>query len=214
MNTTKIFAVGILSLLAAYGCSISNAEDTASPDQGASEDQLILGKGNVDNVGVVEATTMMLTGPTALPPLDQNLDPYNQADPFKIGAGPYRAAFTTNLAKFDGEDGKKDWLPDQVAMWTARMAAGNYQVIDTSMPCSFDNPHTYLEIERAQLTGKSHTTCGGRMPNEDALDVTVNFLIRGPAASAQDAEAIHDGVEQATKKSESKFPYLADLNGF
>ena len=52
------------------------------------------------------------------------------------------------------------------------------------------------------------------MPNEDAMDVTLNFLIRGPSASAQDREAIRDGVSQATKKATASFPYLAELNGF
>jgi hypothetical protein len=213
MKTKTIFAVGMLSLFAVYGCSASDAEDT-EPDQSESEDELNLGKGNVDNAGVVELTTMMLTGPTIAPPLDQNLDPYNQADPFKIGAGPYRAVFAVNLAKFDGEAGKMEWTADQAGPWVGRLAAGNYQVIDTSKPCQYDAPHTYLEIERAQLTGKSHKTCGGRMPNEDAMDVTLNFLIRGPAAASEGQGAITDGVEQATKQSGKTFPYLAEMNGF
>ena len=50
------------------------------------------------------------------------------------------------------------------------------------------------------------------MPNEDAMDVTLNFLIRGPSASAQDREAIHDGVDSPTKLSTRTFPYLAELN--
>ena len=98
-------------------------------------------------------------------------------------------------------------------MGTPACRSANYLVVDTSKPCDFTDPHTYLEIERAQLTGRTHTTCGGRMPNEDALDVTLNFLVRGPAASAQDADAITDGVDQATKKSTDTFPYLADMNG-
>jgi len=126
----------------------------------------------------------------------------------------YRDAFAKNLVKFDGIDGKTDWTTDQAAKWVSRMSSANFQVIDTSKPCDFDDPHTYLEIERAALTGTDHKTCGGRMPNEDALDVTMNFLVRGPAASAGDEGAISDGVDQATQKSESTFPYLADLNGF
>lgn len=107
-----------------------------------------------------------------------------------------------------------NWSADQASRWTARLAGGNYIVVDTSKPCSYDAPHTYLEIERAQLTGKSHTTCGGRMPNEDAMDVTLNFLIRGPAATDQDPNAIGDGVDRATKLATNTFPYLAEMNGF
>ena len=213
MKTSKIFALGMLSLLAVYGCAQADTED-AAPEQGDSEDQLIGFKGNVDHVGVVESTTIMLTTSTIAPPLDPALDAYNQADPFHITASTYHDAFAHNLAKFDGIDGKTDWKPEQAARWVARMSGSNFQVIDTSKPCNFDDPHTYLEIERAQLNGTEHTTCGGRMPNEDALDVTMNFLVRGPAASARDEGAISDGVDQATKKSTNKFPYLAEMNGF
>jgi hypothetical protein len=213
MKTSKILALGMLSLLAAYGCSQSDAEDT-SPDQADSEDALIGFKGSVDHVGVVEATTIMLTTSTIAPPLDSALDTYNQSDPFRIAAATYRDAFAKNLVKFDGIDGKTDWTASQSAKWVARMSGANFQVIDTSKPCNFGDPHTYLEIERAALLGTDYKTCGGRMPNEDALDVTMNFLVRGPGASATDEGAISDGVDQATQKSDSTFPYLADLNGF
>jgi hypothetical protein len=51
------------------------------------------------------------------------------------------------------------------------------------------------------------------MPNEDALDVTLNFLIRGPGSSVEDTDAFHDGVDQATQPSTDTFPYLAEMNG-
>ena len=106
------------------------------------------------------------------------------------------------------------WKQDQIATWTTRVSNGNCLIVDRSKPCDYYQPHTYLEIERAQLTGKPYATCGGRMPNEDALDVTLNFLIRGPAASAQDADAIRDGVDHATKQATDSFPYLTEMNGF
>jgi hypothetical protein len=208
-KTTKICALAILSILAASGCT-SDAQ-SSSPVEASNEDQLIGFKGSVDHAAIVEVTTMMLvTGPTDFATV---LDPYNQADPFNIGTAPYRATFAQNLAKFDVQDGKLDWTADQVTTWVSRVAAGNYQVIDTSKPCRFDNPHTYLEIERAQMAGTEHTTCGGRMPNEDAMDVTLNWLIRGPAAASSGEGAFGDGVDQATKPSVSTFPYLAELNG-
>jgi Domain of unknown function (DUF4331) len=210
-TSTKIWALGLVTLLAGYGCSQTDEEDTTQ-DEGNTEDQFILGHGSVDQAAIVEATTMMLTAPIALPPLDGNLDPYNQADPFNIGQGPYKSVFAKNLAKYDNEDGKVDWTQAQIGTWSSRMGSANYLVVDTSKPCQYDNPHTYLEIEKAQLTNKEHTTCGGRMPNEDAMDVTLNFLIRGPAASAEGEGSIGDGVEQATKKATGAFPYLAEMN--
>jgi hypothetical protein len=210
MKTSKIVAFGVVAVLAAYGCGVSDEEDTA-PDEAQSEDQLILGRGSVDHAAIVEVTTMMLTqGPFDFGSV---LDPYNQSDPFRINPTAYRETFGRNLAKFDVQDGRPDWSPAQANTWVSRVASGNYIVVDTSKPCSWDDPHTYLEIERAQLTGRPHTTCGGRMPNEDALDVTLNFLIRGPAASADDEGAMTDGVDQATKQATRGFPYLGEMNG-
>jgi hypothetical protein len=205
---TKLMAFAALVLVAAWGCT-NNAEDETTPDNGESEDQLILRKGSVDHAAIVEVTTMMLAGD----PTSPQLDPYNQEDPFAIHASPYSQTFASRLAKFDAQDGTKDWKPEQAAAWVARVSSGNYVVVDTSKPCDFYHPHTYLEIERAQMTGREHATCGGRMPNEDALDVTLNFLVRGPAASADDEKALHDGVDQATKQASDTFPYLGEMNG-
>lgn len=204
MKHVKLLAFAALTLVA---CA---ASEGSSDDSGETNDELALRTGNIDSAGIVESGTMM----QASNPLSLELDAYNAEDPFAIKPGDYIKTFTTRLANFDSYDGKTDWTPEQAAAWNNRMANGNYQIIDTSKPCDWENPHTYLEIERAQLTGKEHQTCGGRMPNEDALDVTANFLIRGPAASVDDEDALTDGVDQATQKSTSTFPYLQDLNGW
>ncbi len=213
MKTTKLWAFGLLTLVAAYGCATAEDDGSDEPASAESEDELILRRGSVDHAAIVEVTTMMLVGsnPTEFATV---LDPYNQDDPFKIRSTSFAGPFARNLAKFDIYDGRTDWKPEQSATWISRVAAGNYLVVDTSKPCDFANQRTYLEIERAQMTGRAHTTCGGRMPNEDALDVTLNFLIRGPAASAQDENAIRDGVDRATKQATDTFPYLGEMNGF
>lgn len=203
----RIFALALLPLVAAYGCSASDAGHAAAGDQ--AEEELILHSGSVDNAAIVEASTMMLAGD----PTSALLDPYNQEDPFGIRGPSYAPTFSRRLLAFDAYDHKTDWRPDQAAAWVARVSSGNYIVVDTSKPCDFHNPHTYLEIERAQMTGRDHATCGGRMPNEDALDVTLNWLIGGPAASAESESAIRDGVDHATRPSADTFPYLAELNG-
>jgi hypothetical protein len=204
MDATKILAVALLAVAADWACSTS----TESADTG-NLSELAPPQRGVDHAAIVEVTTMMLAGkPTA-----SILDPYNQEDPFAITSATFVETFADRLEAFDAYDGETDWSPEQSSAWTARVAAGNYLVVDTSKPCDFNDPHTYLEIERAQLTGREHATCGGRMPNEDALDVTLNFLIRGPAASAQDEGALSDGVDQATHESVDSFPYLAEMNG-
>jgi hypothetical protein len=164
--------------------------------------------GLVDQAGVVEAATMQLGGL----PTDLLLGQYNNEDPFAINPAPYRDKFVERLNQFDAYDAESDWSADQIAQWTTRMSTGNYLVFDLSKPCDYYQPHTYLEIERNQMDGLDYETCGGRMPNEDALDVTLNFLVRGPAGDVADLVALHDGVDQATKPSSDTFPYLAELN--
>lgn len=214
IRTIAVAVAVTVSLATASGCATAPEEEEEEAAQ--EEDQLILRRGSVDHAAIVESTTMNLVNEIPLDPFvfSGTLDPYNQSDPFAIRASAYAPIIAKNIRKFDASDGKTDWTAAQAATWTARMAGGNYLVVDTSKPCDYANPHTYLEIERAQLTGRAHTTCGGRMPNEDALDVTLNFLARGPASSADDPEALYDGVEQATKKSTDVFPYLAEPNGF
>ncbi len=209
MKTIKATALAFVaaSFALVVGCSANQPAETQPTT--ASED-LVMFPGSVDHAGVVESTTMMLV--SGVSDFATVLDAYNQDDPFALKTANYQAAFAKNLRKFDVRDGKSEWSTEQITAFSTRMASGNYQVIDTSMPCDYANPHTYLEIERAQLTGGRHQTCGGRMPNEDAMDVTLNFLIRGPAADITGEGALRDGVDQATHKSTDAFPYLADLN--
>jgi hypothetical protein len=203
----KLLALGSLILVAACAASEPDSEEDYPASE--TEDELILRKGSVDQSAIVESTTMMLDGS----PLNGKLDQYNQEDPFAIRPGNYVSTYIERLRMFDRVDGKDDWSPQQIDAWTKRMSTANYLVVDLSKPCDWQNGGSYLEIERAKLSGKEHKTCGGRMPNDDAMDITLNFLIRGPAASENDEEAFHDGVEQATKKSTAEFPYLAEMNG-
>lgn len=202
----KLLALASLIMVAA--CAASQPDDEEIPPS-ETEDELILRKGSVDHSAIVESTTMQLAGG----PLDGKLDQYNQEDPFAIRSSTYVGTYIERLRMFDRIDGKEDWSPEQLDAWTKRMSTANYLVFDLSKPCDWNNGGSYLEIERAKLTGKEHATCGGRMPNDDAMDITLNFLIRGPAASENDEEALHDGVEQATKKSTAEFPYIAEMNG-
>ena len=204
----KLLALASLIMVAACAASEPDSDEEIPPSE--TEDELILRKGSVDHSAIVESTTMQLAGG----PLDGKLDQYNQEDPFAIRSSTYVGTYIERLRMFDRIDGKEDWSPEQIDAWTKRMSTANYLVFDLGKPSDWNNGGSYLEIERAKLTGKEHATCGGRMPNDDAMDITLNFLIRGPAASENDEEALHDGVEQATKKSTAEFPYIAEMNGF
>lgn len=204
MKNGKLWAALAL-VLVACGASEGPDETPAQTDQ-----DIALRTGNIDSAAVAESGTMM----QASNPFSGELDDYNAEDPFAIKPAAYIDTFKTRLANFDSYDGKTDWTPGQAEQWTQRMSTSNYLLIDTSKPCDYENPHTYLEIERSHMTGKDHQTCGGRMMNEDVLDATANFLIRGPGAKYDDKDALVDGVTQATQKSGDEFPYLAEMNGW
>jgi hypothetical protein len=191
--------------LALVACGASEGSEEAVDQQ---EGEIALRKGNIDHGGVGESTTMMM----ADNPFSFQLDGYNAEDPFAIRPAAFIDTFKERLVRFDGYDDKADWTPEQIDAWSNRMATANYLLIDTSKPCNYDDPHTYLEIERSHMTGKAHETCGGRQMNEDVLDATANFLIRGPGAQFDDEDTLIDGVDQATQKSTDTFPYLAEMN--
>jgi len=99
---------------------------------------------------------------------------YNQEDPFELAPnylGAYRARLNANLAFLDGLDEKIDWPPE--TGWDPpadELYLGDYQVVDVAKPYSEES---YLEIEQALLRGRPHTTCGGRSPNDDAVDANL-----------------------------------------
>ena len=66
---------------------------------------------------------------------------------------------------------------------------------------------SFLEIERAVLAGRPHTTCGGRPLNDDIVDILYTLLVGGV-----DGPPISDGVDQATRPATRSFPYLVAPN--
>lgn len=199
MKTSRLLLGAVLSLLACtYGCAAEEPAEDDVPEQ--SEDEISFGyTGRVDHAGIVESTTMMLKS---------DLDTYNRQDPFNINPALHAGTFRSNFISYDGIDGVKDWTADNLNRWVNRMSTGNYLVVDLSKKCAFGQP-SYLDIEREQMFGTPHTTCGGRTPSEDALDVTYNFLIRGKPEKADD---IGDGVDELHKAASPTFPYLAGPN--
>lgn len=135
-------------------------------------------------------------------------DIYNLEDSFHMSKdyrGAYRARFNANLAYFDNMDGKVDWpLDAQGTHPLTKLLLADYLVLDLAKPYS---EQSYFEIEQALLQGKTHTTCGGRTPNDDIMDTLISVLInanRGPRIS--------DGVDHATTPAATTFPYLMPPN--
>jgi hypothetical protein len=64
-----------------------------------------------------------------------------------------------------------------------------------------------MEIDRAVLAGRPHSTSGGRPLNDDIVDLLFTLMIGGV-----DGPHISDGVDQATQPATGSFPYLAVPN--
>lgn len=132
-------------------------------------------------------------------------DLYNLEDAFHLGKDyltAYRARLNANLAMFDRLDGKIDWpLDEQGTHPLTDLLLADHLVVDVSKPFA---PDSFLEIERAALAGRKHTSCGGRAPNDDVMDGLYSLLV-----NAGDGHVISDGVHQATTPAPLSFPYLA-----
>jgi hypothetical protein len=135
-------------------------------------------------------------------------DIYNNEDAFNVGqtyVGAYRARLNANLSFFDRLDGRTDWPPDgQGVHPLTELLLADFLVIDPSKPFSDGG---FLEIERALLAGRPHTTAGGRSPDDDIVDVLYTLLVGG-----LDGPRISDGVDRPTQPASRSFPYLNPPN--
>jgi hypothetical protein len=82
----------------------------------------------------------------------------------------------------------------------------DFLVVDAAEPFA-DDGDSDLEIERALLAGRPHTTCGGRSPWHDIIDTLYTMLVGG-----LDGRRISDGLDQATPAPAHTFPYLIAPN--
>ena len=135
-------------------------------------------------------------------------DLYNAEDTFNLSRdylGAYRARLNANLAFFDRLDGKTDWpLDDKGGHPLTELLLADFLVVDTSKPFADDS---FLEIERAVLAGRPHTTCGGRPLNDDIIDTLYTVLVGG-----LDGPRISDGVDQPVQPPSRSFPFLIPPN--
>jgi hypothetical protein len=135
-------------------------------------------------------------------------DLFNSEDAFNLSPyylDAYRSRLNANLARYDRMDGKTDWPPDDQGNHPLTgFLLADFMVIDISKPFS---EGSYLEIDRAVLAGRAHTTCGGRPLNDDIVDKWFTLMVGGV-----DGPPISDGVDQATQPATRSFPYLVSPN--
>jgi len=97
-----------------------------------------------------------------------------------------------------------------------RVAADLFADDELYVDTAFTSCPLYLALEMQYATTgaitKGHTTCGGRMPSHDVVDLTYSMLAAGrdgvDPASSNGAPALHDGVAAHADIKESVFPFL------
>lgn len=154
----------------------------------------------LDRIGRPETTNITLAANDDDPDLRAQ---YNADRPFTVPADhvqTYRERVAKNLALFDRADGRSDWTDDNRLALTD-LLVDDFLVVDMGLPC--DQP-AYLEIERSLLAHKQHTTCGGRKPADDIMDVLFTLYAGGLGGTR-----IGDGVDRPSQPISSQFPYLA-----
>jgi hypothetical protein len=165
----------------------------------------------IERVGRPEVKNMML-GPKQFDTVNRDLeirDLYNMEDGFGLQPGylgAYRARLDANLRFWDGLDGAVDWpLAADGTHPLTDLVLADYLVVDVSTP--FVASGSYLEIERAALERRAHTTCGGRTLNDDVIDTMFTLLV-----NAGNGPVIRDGVDHSSRPASDTFPYLSSPN--
>ena len=164
----------------------------------------------IERLGRPEIKNFIMLDKTA-DPVNRDLeirDLYNAEDAYKLMpdyVGAYRARLNSNLAFYDGLDGKIDWSLDAGGNHPLmELLLADFLVVDVSKPFDEDS---YFEIERALLRGADHATCGGRWLNDDIVDKLLTLLVDN-----DNGPGVTDGVDQATVPALRTFPYAQPAN--
>jgi len=134
------------------------------------------------------ATTMIRTAVTIQDEMEINLAVF---DAWDIGDGKITGtAGCGNALAYLGANGTSPYHP------AAEVFADDEIYVDTAYPsCPF---YLALELDYASAGNAPHTTCGGRMPSHDVVDMTYSVLAGGRSAldvpSNNYAPKIHDGA--------------------
>ncbi|MFF5078046.1 DUF4331 family protein [Actinoplanes sp. NPDC000266] len=165
----------------------------------------------IERTGRPEVKNLLL-GPKQFDQVNRDLeirDLYNMEDAYHLAdgyLGAYRARLDANLAFWDGLDGKVDWPPGPGGRHPLTgLVLADRLVVDVRKP--YRETGTFLEIERAMLAGRPHSTCGGRALNDDVMDTLFTFLI-----NAGSGPVIRDGVDRSSRPAGRVFPYLSEPN--
>jgi hypothetical protein len=135
-------------------------------------------------------------------------DLYNREDPFALSQvyrPLYESRLDANLAFWDGLDGKTAWPLRPDGHHPLRdLFLNDFLILDAAHAFA---PGGFLEIERAMLDNRAHTTAGGRWLDDDILDELLTLMVNGVRG-----ERFGDGVDAPTKPASLSFPYVREPN--
>lgn len=156
----------------------------------------------VDRIGRPEITNVSMVSREGV----ELRDIYNAEELFGVSGknfDRYRQRLRENIAFHDKLNDKLEWTPESSEQ-LVEILVNDFQVVDVSKPYS---ANTYFEIEQSILRGEPHSTCGGRRPNDDIMDVLFTLLI-----NSGNSQRLPDGVERPTQLATDVFPYLVEPN--
>jgi hypothetical protein len=135
-------------------------------------------------------------------------DLYNREDAFALSPvyrPLYESRLDANLAFFDGLDGATAWPIRADGRHPLRdLLLGDFLILDLARGFA---PGGFLEIERALMDNRPHTTAGGRWLEDDILDELLTWMVNGGRG-----EQFGDGVDAPTRPASLTFPYVREPN--
>ena len=162
----------------------------------------------LERVGRPEIKNVMLSNAARDPKGVELRDLYNREDAFSLSSEYrplYESRIDATLAFFDGLDGEIAWPPAADGRHPMRdLLMGDYLVLDLAHPFATGN---FLDIERAALEDRPHTSAGGRWLDDDILDEMLMLLVNGGRG-----ERLGDGVDGPTNPAARSFPYVRQAN--
>jgi hypothetical protein len=164
----------------------------------------------LERLGRPEIKNVVMANPTRAPrAMGVELrDLYNREDAFAISnvyRPLYESRFDANLAFFDGLDGHTAWPLGPDGRHPLRdLLMADFLILDLAQAFA---PGGFLEIERALLDNRPHTTAGGRWLDDDILDDFLTLMVNGGRG-----KRFGDSVDAPTKPASLSFPYVREPN--
>jgi hypothetical protein len=153
------------------------------------------------------ATTTISTGVTIEAEMEANLAVF---DAFDIGLTNITSAGCGNALRYSLPPMPPG--PQSSYRVAADVFADDELYLDTSITSCPIYLALELELATAGPNAEPHTTCGGRMPSHDVVDMTYSMLAAGRSGfdvpSRSYAPVLHDGVIAHTDLKEAVFPFL------